>query len=185
MVFSLSRIWGLFWPTPNAAIIARLHDVLVAGARDPVLYQSCGVADTFEGRFEMLALHSAIFLRALKAHEQPGPDMAQDLADLIFHKLELDLREAGIGDVVVPKRMGKLVEGFLGRTSAYDAALRLEDAEARRAAFVTALTRNVPFNAEGNELSTPDSLAAHALALQDRLDKVSLNDWKSGYMRVL
>ncbi len=123
---------------PNRELLDRLHADIVAAVRDPLFYTDYGVSDTFEGRFELLAVHAGLVLRRLNAAEPPGPAVAQDLVDTIFGHLDSDLREAGVGDITVPKRMKKLAEAFLGRSSAYDQALR-QDSEA----LAAALARNV------------------------------------------
>ena len=71
-----------------------------------------GVPDTFEGRFESLTLHAALLVRRLRAAEAPGPDMAQHLVDTVFRHFDRTLREMGVGDTTVPKRM-KLLLGQL------------------------------------------------------------------------
>ncbi len=110
-------------PSPNRMLLDRLHAEIVAAARRPAFYIDFGVPDTFEGRFELLSLHAGLVLRRFSADGAPGPAVAQDLVDTIFAHLDADLREAGVGDITVPKRMKKLCEAFLGRSAAYDSAL--------------------------------------------------------------
>jgi cytochrome b pre-mRNA-processing protein 3 len=107
----------------HRAMIERLHAEIVAAARDPAFFTSYSVADSFEGRFEILTLHAWLVLRRLCALPPPGPEIAQDLTDQIFTHLDRALREIGIGDTSVPKRMRRLAEAFLGRCAAYDTAL--------------------------------------------------------------
>ena len=122
----------------NRGTIDRLHGEIVAAARNPALFLEYGIDDTFEGRFEAVTLHSVILLRRLKTQPRPGPDMAQDLADAVFRHFDLALREAGVGDISVPKRMKRLAEAFLGREVAYDLALRTGGED-----IAAALSRNV------------------------------------------
>ena len=124
--------------SPNRKIAERLHGEIVAAARDPALYAIYGIPDTFEGRFESLALHAALVLRQLNGMPPPAPDLARDLADAIFFHLEATLREMGVGDAAVPKRMKAFAEAFMGRSAAYDGALR-----AGGEGLVAALARNV------------------------------------------
>lgn len=119
-------IFSLFRKSPNTLTINRLHGDIVAAARQPAFYQYFGVADTFEGRLELLILHAGLVLRHLTALPEPAPALARDLADAIFAGLEANLREMGVGDIVIPKRMGKLAEAFFGRNMAYDRALKGE-----------------------------------------------------------
>ncbi len=117
-------IFRLFRRSDNEAVIAGLYAGVVAAARQPALFTDLGVSDTFEGRFESVTLHAALALRRLNALPEPGPDLAQDLIDSVFRHFDHTLREMGIGDTTVPKRMKTLVEAFLGRSGAYDEALR-------------------------------------------------------------
>ena len=144
---------------PNRELLDRLHAEIVAAVRIPSFYTDYGVSDTFEGRFELLALHAGLVLRRFNAAEPPGPAVAQDLVDAIFGHLDSDLREAGVGDITVPKRMKKLAEAFLGRSSAYDQALQ-QDQEV----LAAALARNVfAGRSDGTRLAGYVSSASRAL----------------------
>ncbi len=144
---------------PNRELLDRLHSDIVAAVRVPAFYADYGVSDTFEGRFELLALHAGLVLRRLNAAEKPGPAVAQDLIDTIFGHLDADLREAGVGDITVPKRMKKLAEAFLGRSSAYDLALRQDPG-----GLAIALARNVfAGRGDGTRLAAYVSMACRSL----------------------
>ena len=131
-------IFGLFRRAGNDAVIDRLYLSVVAASRQPALYADLRVPDTFEGRFESLALHAILALRRLQSCEVPGPAMAQHLVDTVFKHFDRTLREMGVGDTTVPKRMKTMAEAFAGRSAAYDAALR-----GGREALAEALARNV------------------------------------------
>ncbi len=122
----------------NRRLVDRLYGEIMAAARDPSLYADYAMADTVEGRFEALTLLATLVLRQLNAMAAPAPDMAQDLADVVFSHLDATLRERGVGDVTVPKRMKTFAEAFLGRAAAYDQALR-----AGGSALAETLARNV------------------------------------------
>ncbi len=117
-------IFGLFRGSANRKLIGRLHGEIVAAARDPLLFTDYGIPDTLEGRFESVTLHAALVLRRLEALPQPGPDIAQDLADAVFRHFDIALREIGVSDTRVPKQMKALAEAFFGRAMAYHEALR-------------------------------------------------------------
>lgn len=131
-------IFGLFRRANNEAVIDTLYLAVVAASRQPALYADLGVPDTFEGRFESLALHAILVLRQLQHREAPGPAVAQHLVDTVFKHFDRTLREMGVGDTTIPKRMKTMAEAFGGRSAAYDAALRAD-----HKALVDALTRNV------------------------------------------
>ena len=116
-------VFRLFRRSANRDLIDRLRGEIVAAARDPVLFTEYGIEDSLEGRFEVLALHSALVLRHLNRMKPPAPEMAQDLTDSLFRSFDGALREMGIGDTGVPKRMRTIAEAFLGRAGAYDLSL--------------------------------------------------------------
>ena len=127
----LTPVFNLFRKSRNRPLIDRLHGEIMAGARQPVFFVEYGVADTLEGRFEILCLVSTIALRAMSALPEPGPGIAQEVTDSLFAHFDVALREIGIGDVTVPKRMKKMASGYMGRSSAYLAGF--SDAEAGKA----------------------------------------------------
>ncbi len=124
MLVRLAR-WSLrlFGRPSNRLLIDRLHGEIVAAARNPVLFSGYGIDDTFEGRFESVVLHASLVLRRLRSLPDPAADVAQDLTDAMFRNFEVALRETGVADATVPKRMKALAEAFLGRSLAYDKAL--------------------------------------------------------------
>ena len=129
-------ILGLFRRSANAVVIDRLHGAVAAAARDPALYAGLAIPDTFEGRFECLTLHAVLVLRRLRDAPPPGPDMAQHLVDTVFRHFDRTLREMGVGDMAVPKRMRTMAEAFTGRCAAYGNALQ-------SGSLAQALARNV------------------------------------------
>ena len=113
----------------------RCYEAIVAAARHPGLYAHWGVADTLDGRFDMVALHTYLVLDRLKGAEA---GFRQDLVDEFFRDMDRSLRELGVGDVSVGKKVRKMAEVFYGRVAAYDAALAGEPD-----ALVAAIARNV------------------------------------------
>jgi cytochrome b pre-mRNA-processing protein 3 len=116
-------IFSLFRNSRCETAAEKLYRRVAAAARDPALYLRLGVPDTAEGRFECLALHLVLVLRRLRELPQPAPDLAQELVDAFFRHLDAALRELGVVDMAVPKRIKKLAQGFYDRAAAYDAAL--------------------------------------------------------------
>jgi cytochrome b pre-mRNA-processing protein 3 len=123
----------------NRAVTEALYERIVAAARQPVFYSKWDVPDTPLGRFEMLSLTMLLFQHRLRGEEGATRDVAQVLIDEFFTDVEHSLRELGISDPGVPKRMKKLARMFYGRTAAYTEALDGDDREA----MAVALTRNV------------------------------------------
>ncbi|MGL4727969.1 MAG: ubiquinol-cytochrome C chaperone family protein [Bosea sp. (in: a-proteobacteria)] len=142
---------------PKADPVADLHGRVVAAALAPALYAHGGLADSFEGRFESLTLHVFLVMRRLKSLASPGPELSQELVDRTFTGLDHTLRQIGISDTAIPKRMKELASGFLGRVRAYEEALASND----RAALSATLLRNALGSGDG-DLLTDYVLAADA-----------------------
>lgn len=123
----------------NRAIIDALYTRIVAAARQEPFYSAWNVPDTPLGRFEMLSLHMFLFQHRLRGEPGAAAEIAQQLIDQFFLDVDHSLRELGISDVGVPKRMKKLAKMFYGRTESYKMALDQDD----RAALAAALLRNV------------------------------------------
>lgn len=131
---SLWRRWRAF--APARALRRRRADQLylhlVGQARDPVFYGPLGVPDTPEGRFEMVALHAALLLRRLKVEGVQGQELGQELFDLMFADLDVNLREMGVGDLSVGRYVKRLARNFFARIAALDGALVAPDLDAIR-----------------------------------------------------
>jgi cytochrome b pre-mRNA-processing protein 3 len=111
------RFFGTAEPDPREAL-RPLYGQVVATARQPHWYVEGGVPDTIDGRFEMV---SAIFSLALVRLEQ-DPPQAQAMAfltEIFVADMDGQLRELGVGDMIVGKRVGKLMGAFGGRLGAY------------------------------------------------------------------
>ena len=101
-----------------SAVYARTADQ----ARAPELFEGCGIPDTLDGRFDALALHAALMIDRLR-REPDGESLAQEFFDAMFHHLDLTLRELGVQDLGVGRRIKVMAEGLQGRALAYRAAL--------------------------------------------------------------
>ncbi len=133
-------IFGLFGKrNSNQAIVDRQYAALTAAARMPGLYEHLNVPDTVMGRFEMLSIAMILFFRRTRSSETSGQEIAQEIVDAFFQDIDYSIRELGIGDNSVPKRMKKLAGMFYGRLEAYSKAMDQGDA----AALSAALQRNI------------------------------------------
>lgn len=130
-------IWP-FQPSRANLDAARLLDAVTGASRRPALYAAGRIPDTLQGRFEAMALYGALALIRLRAEDGAAP-LAQIFADKLFRAFDAGLREDGVGDLAVPKRMQKLAASFYGRLEAYGAAIETGDS----AALASALGRNV------------------------------------------
>jgi cytochrome b pre-mRNA-processing protein 3 len=160
----------------NRLLIDQIHGEIVAAARAPALYRQFGVADTLEGRFEMVILHAALTVRRLVALGPAGAEMAQELVDAVFRGFEDALREMAIGDAGVARRLKSMAADFGGRSRAYDAALEAGD----QAALAAALARNV-YGAEG--AAAAPALAERVAANAAAIEAIAYEDFAAGRFR--
>jgi cytochrome b pre-mRNA-processing protein 3 len=142
----------MLWPfnhfrkhrTPERATIEAIYGMIVTQAREPLFYGDLGVPDTVDGRFDLLVLHLWMVLWRFRSAE--GADgVPQALFDRFCDDMDANLREMGVGDLTVPKRMQAFGEAFYGRAKAYDVALASGNEPLARA-----LCKNV-LNGEGME----------------------------------
>ena len=151
--------------------IETIYGMIVAKARDPLFYRDLGVPDTVDGRFDLILLHMWMVLRRLR-RDAAGPDRAQALFDRFCTDMDDNLREMGVGDLTVPKRMQAFGEAFYGRTAAYD--MGLTDG---REALAQALCKNV---LNGENIEKARRLAAYAEAAMAALDRPDAAALSSG-----
>tara|TARA_Y100000052_G_scaffold26355_1_gene31120 strand:- start:315 stop:959 length:645 start_codon:yes stop_codon:yes gene_type:complete len=131
---------GLFSPKPEKRTAQALHRKVVEAARQPALYGEDGVPDTIEGRFELVVLHTALVVLVLQKGEDPrGRAVSQALFDAMFDDFDAAMRELGVGDSAVGKKIRFMAEGFYGRAKALEEALEAQDDSA---ALVEVLSRN-------------------------------------------
>lgn len=151
-------------PAPSAA--ETIHGAMVAAARRPALYEALGVPDTLPGRFEVLVLHAALYFRRLRGAGPQAETVGQEVVDLLFRALDAQLREIGIGDMTVPKKMKAMASSFFDGAGLYDVALSHDDREAMSAALARIVYRAEPDH-RSRALSDYVFAAAHALDAQD------------------
>jgi cytochrome b pre-mRNA-processing protein 3 len=156
----MSFLTRLFRPEPDPREALRpLWSTVVALARDPRWYAQAGVEDTVEGRFDMVtAVLSLVLIRLERDPAAAGA--ATLLTELFVEDMDGQLREFGVGDVVVGKHVGKLMSMLGGRLGAYRDALSGDDA-----ALTAAVARNTRMSASGS----PDAVAKGLRALAARL----------------
>lgn len=150
---------------------ARLYAVAVANARDPVLYERLGVADTIDGRFDLLTLQVVLISNRLNTLGPDGAKLAQALFDHMFRRIDLTLREMGIGDLGIPKHMKKMMKAFNGRAHSYSAALGSADP----AALEEAIARNVYRTENGTVPDGAATLASYTRDLHAALQSFSMD----------
>lgn len=148
---------------PLRGTIEAIYGMIVTQAREPLFYRALGVPDTVNGRFDLLLLHLWMVLRRLKPVEG-GAAPSQALFDHFCNDMDDNLREMGVGDLTVPKRMQAFGEAFYGRTAAYD--LALTDG---REALAQALCKNI---LNGENIDKARLLAVYAESAMTALEKI-------------
>lgn len=116
-----------------------IYTAIVAQARQPALYRDHGVADSVDGRFEMIVLHQVLLYHRFGPANAEAKAVVQEVFDTFVADMDRSLREMGVGDLGVPKRMKAMGKSFYGRLSVYGKAL----AENDRAGLAEALSRNL------------------------------------------
>ncbi len=163
-----------FRPRSATAAGRALYAAAVARSRNPALYGALAAPDTVEGRFEIYTLHVVLLLDRLRGQGAAASDVSQALFDTYVKSLDYALRELGVGDLSVGKKMRKLGEAFYGRVKAYDEALAgLPDADPLR----TVLGRTVFASREGADAGP---LAAYAIEAAGALGAQSLAEVLEG-----
>ena len=159
----------------SAMDVRPLHDAVVALSRHPALYRDFGVPDTAEGRFESLALHLALVTRRLGRIEprERAAGVAQALVDHAFGVLDGALREMGVGDLSVPKKIKAMASNYLGRAAAYGAALNTDGGD-----LGAALVRNI-LGDDATETARA-GLDAWVRGVAAGLDRLALDDILAG-----
>jgi len=159
----------LFKRGPSRVAGERLYEAAIGQARQPAFYADLGAPDTVEGRFELYTLHVVLVLHRLKGQGPLAGETAQALFDTYVQALDDALREMGVGDLSVGKKMRKLGEAFYGRAKAYQAALEAGD----RAALTALIGRTIY---AGDSAGAADQLAGYVDRSAARLATLPLDD---------
>jgi cytochrome b pre-mRNA-processing protein 3 len=124
-----------------------MYSAAVQAARDTWFYQAppdgLGVADTLDGRFDLISLHAFLVIRQLRRQPEPGAAIAQAVFDAMFSDMDRNLREMGVGDLGVSKRVRSMWEAFHGRASAYEVGLDAAERDGNESELAEALARNI------------------------------------------
>ena len=152
---------GLLRRSRQDKAAAALYAAAVAAARAPAYYTALGVPDTLDGRFDLVGLHAFLLIRRLARAEPPGPELSQAVFDAMFRDMEANLREIGVGDLSVKKKMKQMWEAFHGRAAAYEAGFADADAAALPAALARNVWRGAPAPQAGALARVVRAQAAH------------------------
>lgn len=155
--------------------VAAMYDALVEQARLPVFYESLGVSDTLDGRFDLLALNAGLIMRRLKGEGDKARAFNQALFDHMFRDMDSNLRVIGVSDLRVGNKVKDMAKAFYGRTVAYDRALDAGD----RAQLRQALIRNLYRGEEADEAAL-EGVAGYVQDAAAELDRQDAADIMAG-----
>jgi cytochrome b pre-mRNA-processing protein 3 len=161
----LSRLLGTA-PDPREEVRPLWHRVIEL-ARDPAYYSDCAVADSIAGRFDLITAVLSVVMVRVEASDMRAESAL--LAELFVEDMDGQLREFGVNDVVVGKRIGKLMSVLGGRLGAYRVALNTGDLDK----LTGAVARNVTFAQGADEAASAKAVATRLLALSERLARFS------------
>jgi cytochrome b pre-mRNA-processing protein 3 len=163
---------------PRQARIAgeALYAGLVDQARQPALYRDLGVADRIDSRFELYVLHLALLLNRLKGEGEAASETGQAVFDAFVGALDDSLRELGVGDLSVAKKMRKLGEAVYGRVVGYQTAVGENDSESLSGLIARAVYGEEALTARA------EGLARYALSTSEALRGQRLEEILRGRM---
>ncbi len=168
----------LFRTDPMKKPAARVYESILASSRQPHLYETPGVPDTVDGRFDLLVIHASIFFRHMRKAGEAGLHMNQLVFDRMFDDMDVALREMGTGDPSVGKKIKQMGQAFYGRAQAYETALNECDATGlaqviQRNLFASdgAVSDEVPDGAveDAEQLAVSERLAAYMLSADEHM----------------
>lgn len=168
---------GLFRKSPHVAPrrAEAAYAAILAASRRPEFYSGCGVADTLDGRFDVLCVHAFLALRRIKAiGTEEAAALGQAIFDTMFLDLDAALRQLGVSDIRIGKEVKKLAKAFLGRVAAYDAGLAGDGA-----GLAEAIARNV-FRGEGENTVAVAALTQYMVDAETALAAQTDDDIVAG-----
>lgn len=116
----LKSLKQFFSPDTQAEAAHAAYVALVAHSRKPWFYEKVGVADTIDGRFDVIVLHLFLAIHRLRGEssEEAG-QFIRALSEVFFSDMDRSLREQGSTDTGVGMRVKKMAEAFYGRLQSY------------------------------------------------------------------
>jgi cytochrome b pre-mRNA-processing protein 3 len=168
----LSFLSSLFGGGDRAAV-RPLYDSAVAAARRPLWYREGGVPDSIDGRFDMLSAVLALVLIRLEDEGKAARRPVVLLTETFVDDMDGTLRQIGVGDVVVGKRIGKMMGALAGRAGAFRRGLAGEED------FVAAVRRNVFRDSPADEAGL-DLVAGRLRAFHEGLGGTTLEQLLAG-----
>lgn len=150
--------------TEKQAFIKDLYFAIVSASRNPVLYTKMRVPDTLDGRFDSLVAHFFIVVNRLNARQEA--ETVKGLADWLITDSDRSLRETGVSDHSIARKMRAVGEAYAGRMAAYEKACAEED---KIDALAQAIVRNV-YRGDTHYQAEAFLFAEYLLAVREKID---------------
>ena len=154
---------------------ASVYASVVEAARNRAFYARLGVPDTLDGRFEILSIMLHAVCRRLVHGNDPDTAFSRRITEHFVVDMDSNLREIGVSDVRVAKKMKTLYGAYSGRIAAYDIALA-----SGGNALEKAVARNV--FPDGAPEGAAAALAAYIRAVETMLEGISTADIGDGHV---
>ncbi len=164
----------LFGKNPHTRSIESLYGKIMAHTRNPAFYTRLKVPDTLDGRFDLLALHVFLVVRRIK-DEEGAFELARRLPEKRLAEIDRALREHGISDMGVPRRVKTMGRAFLGRATAYENALDSRDMKK----LEDVLRRNLFSDAEPDQ-GVISEFAGYVVAAEAHLNGLAYDNISAG-----
>jgi cytochrome b pre-mRNA-processing protein 3 len=156
-----------------------IYGSIVASARQKTFYAAWAIPDTREGRFEMLALHVALVMRRLGRAQPGGNALSRAVGEAFISDMDDNMREIGIGDLAVPRKIKKAGAALFDRHRDYGGALEVRDTHALQAALSSALAVSDAPTGSGKPLDS-NAICAYTERMWGALQVVSDADCLAG-----
>jgi cytochrome b pre-mRNA-processing protein 3 len=171
----IARLFG-FRPRRETRAAAALYRCIVEQGRQPGFFAWLGVPDTLDGRFETLALHAFLVLRRLKSDPRGTIGLSQALLDAFFADMDRSLRELGVADLGVGRRVKSMAQALYGRMQAYEKGLE----ERGDAGLQAALRRNLYGTVPMPRLADLAAMARYVRRQHEALAAQPLSELRAG-----
>lgn len=152
-----------------------LYESIVGRSREAFFYESLQVPDTIDGRFDVLTMHAVLFLRRIKEGGETGEEMGRELSEVLFKDMDHILREMGVGDLSVARKVREMAEAFYGRAKAYDEGINSGD----KTVLAEALKRNL-YRGEPVQPGLPALAADYVRQTSSHLDGLEPDSLMNG-----
>jgi len=170
----MSFLSKLFRRRDHRAAGHRLYVSAAEHSRSPALYERYLVPDTLDGRFDSLVLHVFLILHRLRNQGEDALELSHEVVNTLVGDMDRTLREMGIADVGVSKRVKRMIQAFYGRIGAYDAGLAAADDS-----LLQGLVRNV-YRGEAPSQPVLEAFAAYIRVQVAHLDALPLETYMRG-----